>query len=254
MMRRENVATMEPQPFYFEGNEIGALLIHGFTGSPVEMYPMGEYLAGRGLTVLGVRLAGHGRTPEEMAQTGWRDWVASAQEGLERLRAERQQVYVVGYSLGGVITLHLASRFSMDGAILLATPLYLSDWRLGLVPWVKSFVRFIPMGGPESPDPIVKERFWSYDRAPLRCVDELRQFMRQTRQELPQVKAPLLIAQGDLDQTVPPDCPQEIYDRTASTDKAILRFANSTHSLPADHDREEVWRRACEFIARQAGQ
>lgn len=244
---------VEPQPFYFEGNEIGVLLIHGFTGSPVEMYPMGEYLAGRGLTVLGVQLAGHGRTPEEMAQTGWRDWVASAQEGLERLRAGREQVYVVGYSLGGIITLHLASRSPMDGAVLLATPLYLSDWRLNLVPLMKPLIRFFPMGGPESPDPVVKERFWCYDRVPLRCVDELRHFVRRTRRELPQVQVPLLIVQGDLDQSVPPDCPQEIYDRTASTDKAILRFANSTHSLPADRDREEVWQRTCEFIARRAG-
>jgi len=247
------MATVEPKSFYFEGNEIGVLLIHGFTGSPVEMYPMGEYLAQRGLTVLGVRLAGHGITPEEMAKTGWRDWVASAQEGLERLRAEREQVYVVGYSLGGVITLHLVSRFSMDGAIVLAAPLYLSDWRLALVPLAKLFVRYFPMDEPESPDPAVKKWFWGYDRVPLRCVDELLRFMRQTRQELPQVEVPLLIMQGDLDGAVPADCAQEIYNRTASTDKAILRFANSTHSLPVDHDREEVWQRACEFIARLAG-
>jgi carboxylesterase len=247
------MATIEPETFYLAGNEIGVLLIHGFTGSPVEMYPMGEYLAGRGLTVLGVRLAGHGRTPEEMAQTGWRDWVASAREGLERLRAGRRQVYVVGYSLGGVITLHLLSRLAVDGAVLLSTPLYLSDWRLGLVPLLKHLVRFLPMNGPESPDPAVKARFWCYDRVPLRCVDELRRFVRQTRRELPQVKTPLLIMQGDLDQSVPLDCPQEIYDRTASTDKAIRRFANSTHSLPAEHDCEEVWQRAYEFIARQAG-
>jgi len=242
-----------PEAFYLEGNQIGVLLIHGFTGSPVEMYPLGEYLAGRGLTVLGVRLAGHGRTPEEMAQTGWRDWVASAQEGLERLRAERQQVYVAGYSLGGIITLHLAARLAMAGAILLATPLYVADWRLKLVPLAKHVVRYISMGGPESPDPDIKAQFWCYDRAPLSCLDELRRFMRQTRRELPQVQTPLLILHGERDQAVPPDCPQEILDRTASTDKAILRFANSTHSLPVDHDRQAVWQSVYEFIAQRAG-
>ena len=244
---------MEPRPFYFEGNEVGALLIHGFTGSPVEMYPMGEYLAQRGLTVLGVQLAGHGTTAEEMSKTGWRDWVASAREGLTRLRTERERVYVVGYSLGGTITLHLASRLSMDGAALLATPLYYRDWRLVLLPLLKRLIPYIPWGGSESPDPAVQARFWGYDRVPLRCADEALRFVRQTRQELPQVEVPLLIVQGDLDRTVPPDCPQEIYDRTASTDKAILYFANSTHSLPVDHDREEVWQRAYEFIARLAG-
>ena len=244
---------MEPEPFYFEGNELGVLLIHGFTGSPIEMYPMGEYLARQGLTVMGVRLAGHGTTPEEMSETGWQDWVASAREALERLDAEREQVYVAGYSLGGIITLHLASRYPIDGAVLLATPLYQTDWRQVLVPFAKHFVRYISLGGPESPDPAIRAQFWSYDRAPVRCMDELLRFMRRARQELPQVKVPLLIMHGDLDQTVPPGCPQEIYDRTASTDKAVLRFANSTHSLPADHDREDVWQRAYEFIARLAG-
>ena len=243
----------EPKPFYFEGNEIGVLLIHGFTASPVEMYPMGEYLAGQGLTVLGVQLAGHGTTPEDLAKTGWRDWVASAQQGLERLRSEKEQVYVVGYSLGGVITLHLASRFPMNGAVVLATPTHLSDWRLNLVPLAKFFIRFISMDGPESPDPAVRAQFWCYDRAPVRCVDELRRFIRQTRRELPQIEVPLLIMHADLDQTVPPDCPQEIHDRTASTDKAVLRFANSTHSLPLESEREEVWQRAHEFMARLAG-
>jgi carboxylesterase len=169
---------MEPEPFYFEGNELGVLLIHGFTGSPIEMYPMGEYLARQGLTVMGVRLAGHGTTPEEMSKTGWQDWVASAREALERLDAEREQVYVVGYSLGGIITLHLASRCPIDGAVLLATPLYQTDWRQILVPFAKYFVRYISMGGPESPDPAIRAQFWSYDRAPVRCMDELLRFMR----------------------------------------------------------------------------
>ena len=247
------MAVVRAKPFYFKGNEIGVLLVHGFTGSPVEMTPMGEFLARQGLTVLGVRLAGHGTTPEEMARTGWQDWVSSAREGLERLRAEQEQVYVIGYSLGGLITLHLASRLPMEGAVLLATPLYQRDRRQILMPVLKHLVRYIPSNGPESPDPAVREQFWSYDRMPLTCVEQVLKFMRQTRGELSQVRVPLLILQGDLDQTVPPDCPQEIYDRTSSTDKAIFHFAHSTHSLPLDHDREQVWQRTYEFIARLAG-
>ena len=253
-MREEDTALMDPKPFYFEGNEIGVLLIHGFSGSAVEMYPMGEYLAQQGLTVLGVQLAGHGTTPEEMAKTGWRDWVASAREGLGRLHAEQEKVYVVGYSLGGLIALHLAARHSMDGAVLVETPLYQRDWRQVLIPLAKRFVRYVAMSGPESPDPAVRARFWCYDRVPVVCADEVLRFMRQTRQELSQVKVPLLIMHGDRSQVMPPDCPQEIYDRTASKDKTILHFAHSTHSLPVDRDREEVWRRTYEFISRLAGQ
>jgi len=79
------VNALDLNPFFFEGNTTGCLLVHGFSGSPPEMRPMGVYLAEKGLTVIGVRLAGHGTTPEDMARTGWRDWVASAEEGLRAL-------------------------------------------------------------------------------------------------------------------------------------------------------------------------
>jgi esterase/lipase len=47
---------LDLNPFTFEGGPVGCLLVHGFSGSPPEMRPMGEFLAGKGLTVLGVRL------------------------------------------------------------------------------------------------------------------------------------------------------------------------------------------------------
>jgi len=36
------------EPFYFPGNKIGCLLVHGFTGTPKEMRWMGEYLGSSG--------------------------------------------------------------------------------------------------------------------------------------------------------------------------------------------------------------
>ena len=54
------------EPFYLPGNNIGCLLVHGFTGAPKEMRWMGEFLGNQGYTVLGIRLAGHATTPEDM--------------------------------------------------------------------------------------------------------------------------------------------------------------------------------------------
>ena len=50
------------EPFFFEGNEVGCLVSHGFTGTTQSMRFLGEYLAGEGgLTVVGPRLEGHGK-------------------------------------------------------------------------------------------------------------------------------------------------------------------------------------------------
>ena len=51
----------EAEEFYFPGNEIGVLVIHGFTGSTQSMRFLGERLAETGFTVFGPRLTGHVR-------------------------------------------------------------------------------------------------------------------------------------------------------------------------------------------------
>ncbi|HID86725.1 MAG TPA: alpha/beta fold hydrolase [Anaerolineae bacterium] len=241
---------LDLNPFFFEGGDVGCLLIHGFTGSPPEMRGMGEYLASKGLTVLGVRLAGHGTTPEEMAQTGWRDWVASAEEGLRELKGRCRRVFVGGLSMGGVLTLYLAARHPIAGAIVMAAPTRLGDWRAHFVPIAKHFVRWHrPSEKTDLTDPTAQERMWSYDRMPMVCIDELLRLIRLVRRELPRVTVPVLILQGTHDRYVPLDCAREIYNRVGSQDKELIWLHHSGHAITEDSEREEVWRRAYAFIA-----
>lgn len=240
---------LDLNPFFFEGGDIGCLLIHGFTGSPPEMRGMGEYLAGKGLTVLGVQLAGHGTTPEEMARTGWRDWVASAEEGLRELGGRCQQTFVGGLSMGGVLTLYLAARHPIAGAIVMAAPTRLRDWRAAFVPIAKHFVRWHRPGEETGlTDPTAQERMWSYDRIPTVCIDQILQLIRLVRQELPRIHVPLLIMHGTHDRHVPSDCAREIYERVGSQDKELVWLHNSGHAITEDSERREVWQRAHEFI------
>src|SRR5207247_2364206 len=70
---------------------LGCLLVHGFTGTPEEMRPLGEALAARGFPVYGVRLAGHGTDVAEPARTRWTDWFASVEAGGARPRASAER-------------------------------------------------------------------------------------------------------------------------------------------------------------------
>jgi len=75
------------QPFAFDRGPIGCVLLHGFTAAPKEMRPLGDYLAARNYTVRGVRYAGHGTSPQDLARTTQRDWAASADK--QQLTLER---------------------------------------------------------------------------------------------------------------------------------------------------------------------
>jgi len=240
-------------PFLFKGSDVGCLLVHGFSGSPPEMRPMGEYLAAKGLTVLGVRLAGHGTSPEDMAKTTWRDWVASAEEGLRELQGRCQKLFAVGLSMGGLIVLHLAAHHPLDGVIAMAAPAYIADWRFRFIPLAQYFVRWVtPDIESDLTDPEAEERIFSYDVLPTRCVASLGQLLRLVRRELPQIKVPALIMQGEKDHHIPQDSARLIFEELGTAEKELVRWPNSGHCITVDSEREAVWARAYEFIAKHS--
>jgi carboxylesterase len=247
------VKTLDLNPFFFEGSEVGCLLVHGFSGSPPEMRPIGEYLAGKGLTVVGVRLAGHGTSPEDMARTGWRDWVASAEEGLRELQRRCERVFVSGLSMGGLITLHLAAHHSMAGIVAMAAPAYIADWRFRFLPLAQYFVRwFTPDIESDLTDPEAEKRLSSYRVLPVRCIASLGQLLHLVRRELSQIQVPALIMQGKNDHHVPANSARIIFDELGSAEKEIVWWPNSGHCITVDSEREAVWARAYEFVAKHS--
>ena len=247
------MTTLDLNPFFFEGGPVGCLLVHGFSGSPPEMRLMGEFLAQKGLTVQGVRLAGHGTSPEDMATTTWRDWVASAEAGLRELEARCEQVFVAGLSMGGLITLHLAAHHHLAGIVAMAAPAYMADWRFRFLPLARHFIRwFTPDIESDLTDPEAEKHLSAYQVLPVHCLVSLGQLMRLVRQELPQVKAPALVMQGEKDHHVPADSARIIFEELGAADKEIVWWPNSGHCISVDSEREAVWARAYEFIIKHS--
>src|SRR5665811_680265 len=96
--------------YWFEGNDVGCLLVHGFTGTPQNVRPLADYLARRGLAVSAPRMPGHGTTVADLDRTGPEDWLGAAEHALTELRERCSTVFVAGISLGGTLTLELARR------------------------------------------------------------------------------------------------------------------------------------------------
>ena len=57
------------KPFFFQRGKVGVVLVHGFTGSPWEMLPVGEYLAALDITVSCKLLPGHGHADRDLNLT-----------------------------------------------------------------------------------------------------------------------------------------------------------------------------------------
>lgn len=87
------------ESFLLEGkNNKAVLLLHGYTGAPSEMRPLGDYLHALGYTVSCVRLPGHGTSIKDLEATTATDWYAAAEAECLELLARFDSVYVAGLS------------------------------------------------------------------------------------------------------------------------------------------------------------
>src|SRR4051812_23731529 len=129
--------TGDKAPLFRRGGPRGVLCLHGFTGTPFEVRPLAESLAGRGFTVAVPALAGHCGTMAELSRTRWPDWLASAERGLDELLQEvgGGKVAVAGFSLGGLLALRLARLRpeSVAALAVMAAPLRLRPYQVTAV-------------------------------------------------------------------------------------------------------------------------
>ncbi|HVC22857.1 MAG TPA: alpha/beta fold hydrolase [Candidatus Dormibacteraeota bacterium] len=239
-------------PYWLDGDERGVLLLHGFAGTPPEMRPLGDELARRGLTVYAPLLAGHGTSPEQLEQTGYRDWVDSANEALDRLYQRCKLVGLAGQSMGATLALHLAATRAEPRVVVShAGFLRLRDWRGRLLPVLQHLVRWDePSGEVDLYEREAIHRLYSYDRRPTRAINELSQLGRVLESELPSIFRPLLLLQGGRDSIVDPSQAERIIAGVTSDIRGLQVFPRSGHGLSVDVDREEVARVGADWLER----
>lgn len=245
------------EPFFFPGGPVGCLLVHGFTGTPKEMRWMGEYLAGQDHTVLGVRLFGHATHPEDMMRARWQDWLASVEDGYHTLSGMTKKIVVCGLSMGGVLSLVLASRYPVSGVVAMSTPEHMpADARLRFIKPLSLLKPFMAKGEPNWYDQAAYRDHVSYPADPTRAYAELRDLLQVMRASLSKVSAPTLLINSQNDQAVKPaDRHQElIYQAIGSLEKQTLWVEKSSHVVTRDAEREKVFQAAGDFIARITGQ
>ncbi len=240
------------EPFFFPGNPTACLLIHGFTATPREMRGLGEYLHQTyGYTVLGIRLAGHATTPEDMAHMRWEDWLASAEDGWHLLRsAGHQRIAVIGLSMGGVVALLLAAYKPVMAVASMAAPYSLEitprERLLGLVR------PYFPKGEGKVYDPEGFRGRVAYPVNPARSALELVKMLGVLREALPTVKAPALVLHSRNDRYVQPENAERIYAALGSPRKQLVWVERSSHVVTLDAAREEVFRAVGQFVAAAA--
>lgn len=235
------------EPFYFEGNEIGILVIHGFTGSPQSMRYLGEQYAKAGFTVCGPRLKGHGTHYEEMEQTTYEDWIASVEEGYSWLKERCEQIVVTGLSMGGTLTLYMAEHYPDIKAMIPINATINIDQYDQILSLKEP--RFIDGIGSDIKAEGVEEH--AYSKTPVRSLHELFKLKKVTIEKLDEIRCPALIFVSRVDHVVPPKDSVYIFEHISSIEKRKHVLENSYHVATVDNDKDIIFKESLAFIQNQ---
>jgi len=228
------------ESFFFPAGEQGVVLVHGYLSSPSEMRPLGKYLAQAGLTVLGVRLAGHGTQPEDLEDVHWQTWVADVQQGIETLRARCKQVSLAGHSLGGALVLYTASQTPVERVVAYSAPdgTLAETSPLVLAKPLSHLLSMLPKIGSDVRDPDVQH--FTYQRIPVKSAAQMAALLEQLNDALPLIVAPTLLIYARQDRVIPATSAEQIAQRLNALHR-LLWLERGGHTVTIDYDREKAW-------------
>ena len=237
------------EEFLLKGGSEGVLLIHGFTGSPAEMLLLGKFLNRAGYTVLGVRLAGHGTSELNLMKTSNEDWFNSVLDGYNILQCLCRKIFVVGHSMGALLTLKLAYFRKVKKIVTLAAPIFIDEsLHLQDLPprnECRNFCFIKPRRMLKNVPPAVNK---VYRKMPYVCIHELIHLMEEIKFLLPKITAPILIMHGLKDHTAQPKSADFIEEKISSTAKEKIFVENCGHLMPLNDSRYFVFVEVLKFL------
>jgi carboxylesterase len=237
---------------------IGLLLVHGFTGNPVSMRPLGEALAAAGFTTEVIRLPGHGTHWRDMRKTRYTDWRHEVVRATDSLRDRCSRVLLIGLSMGGTLVLDVActQAANVAGVVAInALVLARKDPLARFAPLLERLIPVVPakLAGLAENDiakPGQEEK--AYSLVPVAAANSLIAELSRIREQLQSLKLPVLVAYSRQDHSVAPLNSREVLRLLRSADTTELVLERSYHVATLDYDQELLAEKITAFADRVA--
>ncbi|NLD26881.1 MAG: alpha/beta fold hydrolase [Acholeplasmataceae bacterium] len=236
------------------------LLLHGWLGDTNDFAPIFPFLEKNYDHIECLTYPGHGPGEDYSDFTG-EATVELVSKSFEKLEREYTTIDVIGFSMGGALATYLANKYEFRKLVLLAPANRYFNFYLPFSK-VKSFVKYAyelqkaylkrDQGTKEQ----IKGRFKAIlqdDLASFRFAKEkyLKPYIRQayrefksiielTKASVKEIKNPCFIAWGKLDQLVPKESVDMLYELCISDKKELKIYEDLSHLLLLSSNCEEL--------------
>ena len=194
------------------------LLVHGFPSTPSVYHYSSEKFFEAGMDVYAPLLPGFGTDPVAFADTTFTQWFNYLCSYYEDLRKRYETLYVLGISMGGMMTLKLGQTYcntdkAPDKLVSIAAPVVYNRIRAGIITDYKQyFARTLALftshinahtvaGNPKGDDG--SDHWYGYGGIYIRAGLSLVHAMKQVHKDLYKITCPLLSIHDVNDKTIP---------------------------------------------------
>lgn len=235
----------ECRPIDVAGRAPAVLCLHGFTGVPEEVRLGCEVAQSLGLAAHAPLLPGHGTSPLDLGRTTFDDWLRTAQQAFDQMRA-RGKVILFGLSMGSLLATELTLQAPGDvaGLILLSNAFWLKApypawalWGAGACGVAGLQLR---KAGSDIGDPVARGSHVTYMAQPLSGALEVFRAGERLRDRLSDVHRPTLILHGAKDRVCPVENAWRVAQRLGAARSRVVIFPRSHHIITRDAERQQV--------------
>ena len=252
MLSKEQIDALIPG-YELEGNPDECIfMIHGFTGSAPELYPLATLLQKEGgYSIIVHALPGHGTSSlKALKKASPRQWMESVKEGYEKAKAKYKKVYVFGYSMGGSLAVTILQNHMPDALILCEAALE-PNTNLG---WVAKLCKYLPIkiswgDGDPLTFPDHSELYWRGQSGYyIKSAADLLTVAKRAKKVTPTVICPLFLSWADQDTSIRKSGVDFVYKNAPAKHKIYKVYPNNTHHLPSEPEKEQLAKDITAFL------
>lgn len=243
------------QPFFITScpdNDQVVIIIHGVSSTPYSLHFIADILATSGYDVDTILLAGHGTTLADLRRSTFHDWVESADTAVQANLARYKKVYILGYSFGASLAIHLGVCYpQIKGIISLGIPitLYKENTIRALLPLARFFLRNYKKHWITAEKAKLLPELGQHTHIPVPTLVQFRRFISHcTKRDIPHLRVPILIGHSRADRVADPVSSQYLFQNLKVKDKSLYLIDHGNHRVDEVVSRDFVSHKILRFL------